>query len=249
MVERRVVESLAGTCTMTASSLRLWRLVCIALLGGGLWFRFIAPDQASWFIQHVGGMISSSDSQQRRISLALAILALIPFATLPLAGAIWFLTKAIRAADAREAEEWPQREREREIAQERMRAEEAARRWEEEKPARQAAEARALRWAEARKRAISTARTQYPEYVDIDELEQRAWWDESYDETTETTLLATCLDPAEVVLKYGVPGEREDAELRLYLRERVERLETNEQVIAYRKAVLAHAPKLRGLPR
>jgi hypothetical protein len=232
---------------MTPLSLRLWRLACVALLAGCLWFWLIVPrhhasrQQIARLTQHPIE-IGSTERQQRRIAVGIAALsALVPLAALALVGVIRSLTKAIRAADLKEAEEWPQREQERAIAEERQRAEEAARQWEKERPAREAAEARAVRWAEARKRATSTARTQYPQYVDIDELEQRAWWDEGYISTTncQTDLIAAFLDPPEVVLKYRVAGEPEDGELPLYLRERMQRLETHEQVIAYRDAVLA----------
>jgi hypothetical protein len=234
---------------MTPPSLRLWRLVCIGLLGVYLWFWLIAPrdlglsHEIAPYSEHIAEIIGLTELQQRRIAVALLALSALLSALLPfiLPGVIGALTKAIRAADAKEAEEWPRREQERAIAEERKRAEEAARQWEKDRPAREAAEARAVRWAEARKRAASTARTQYPQYVDIDELEQRAWWDEGYVSTTncETDLIETFLDPPEVVLKYRVAGEPEDGELPLYLRERVQRLETHEQVIAYRNALLA----------
>jgi len=200
-----------------------------------------AQEQIARLTQHVIE-IGSTQLQQQRIAVGIAALsAFVPLAALALVGVIRSLTKAIRAADAKEAEEWPRREQERAIAEERQRTEEAARQWEKDRPAREAAEARAVRWAQARKRATSTARTQYPLYVDIDELEQRAWWDEGYVSTTncETDLIATFLDPPEVVLKYRVAGEPEVGELPLYLRERVQRWETHEQVIAFRNAVLA----------
>jgi hypothetical protein len=89
---------------------------------------------------------------------------------------------------------------------------------------------------EERKQVVDKARSTYPDYIDEDALEELGWRHEKfpYDDP-----IASFLDPPELVIKYS-HFDTEDAELRLYLRERVNRLEGHEKVEAYRDCVSEH---------
>lgn len=97
-----------------------------------------------------------------------------------------------------------------------------------------AAAERQERQQSAREKAVTIARADYPQHIDFDALGERGWWDDDYG----SEMITAYLDPPEVVLQYTVPGSEDDAEIRLYARERVLAAETDDEVRDHIKEVL-----------
>src|SRR5262249_45120947 len=90
-------------------------------------------------------------------------------------------------------------------------------------------------------KALAIARAEYPQFVDEDELGERGWWEEGDKEE----IIQAHLDPPDLLLKYHVLGDDQDSVVRLYERERVDRMErTSSAVIQQRGLVRARRERL-----
>src|SRR6516164_7300057 len=102
-----------------------------------------------------------------------------------------------------------------------------------EEEERSKAAAGALELSERRKvehsKALAIARAEYPEHVDEDELGERGWWEE--DDKEE--IIEAHLAPPELLLKYRVAGDDHDSVVRLYERERVDRMERTSSAVIH----------------
>jgi hypothetical protein len=224
---------------MRSTSLRILRLACFALLGLWVfaWLTTSKGEPPAWLARIFAAASNAGDLKQHRVDAALAALwSILPFALLVAIGA---LKTTIPKAEKRDEEDWARRQKEHEIADATQR---------DDKLAREAAAAaeRSRRTGEVRASAINIARSQYTQYVDIDALEELGWHDAAYEASREDFREGTddpislLLDPPELVIKYRAQGETRDDELRLYLRERVERLESHPQFVEYHGRVMAH---------
>ncbi len=195
---------------MSGPSLRLLRILCFAALGAYLVAAWKGVDISSYLAQ-----ATTDPVLQRRLEAFVGVARLfLPFA---LVIAVVAIKDLLPAADERDREREERRYHEREA-------------YEREKAA-----VRYARKAEAKARALASARQSYPAYIDADALEELGWRDE---EMTEDDPISKFLNPPELVVRYRAKGERQDDELRLYLKERVSRVEVNAEVADYRKSAM-----------